>query len=485
MPTRPTSLTVNGLGGNDSINAAGLPAGAMELILDGGAGNDTLTGSDGADFLLGGDGNDSVVGGRGDDVALLGTGNDTFRWAPGDGNDIVEGQAGIDTLDFDGANITENIDISANGGRALFTRDVANIVMDLNDVEHIQFKALNGFDHVAVHDLTGTDVTQVAIDLAGAGNPAAGDGTADSVSVDGTNAQRPDQRRARRRRRRGHRHVRAGDDRSRRRLRHAGRQRPRRRRSSSMPASCRQPRCSSPSTAAPATTRSIGGLGNDVLLGGDGNDSVHGGLGNDVALLGAGDDAFSWKSGDGSDVIEGQDGFDTLDVTGSNAVETFDLFANGGRALLFHSAGGEVLDINDVERVQLKALGGADHIAVHDLTGTDITQVAIDLAPTPNGATGDGKVDTVTLDGAAGNDIVHLSLVGDEIAIDGLAAQVTIDHADKSDLLVVNGSSGFDFIDASGLAAGHVGAAAVRGRRRRRHHRQRRQRHHHRRRRQR
>jgi Ca2+-binding RTX toxin-like protein len=200
----------------------------------------------------------------------------------------------------------------------------------------------------------------------------------------------------------------------------------------------------------------LGGLGNDVLLGGDGNDSVHGGLGNDVALLGAGDDAFSWKSGDGSDVIEGQDGFDTLDVTGSYAVETFDLFANGGRALLFHSAVGEVLDINDVERVQLTALGGADHIAVHDLTGTDITQVAIDLTATPNGATGDGKVDTVTLDGAAGNDIVHLSLVGDEIAIDGLAAQVTIDHADKSDLLVVNGSSGFDFIDASGLAAGHV-----------------------------
>jgi Ca2+-binding RTX toxin-like protein len=107
--------------------------------------------------------------------------------------------------------------------------------------------------------------------------------------------------------------------------------------------------------------------------------------------------------------------------------------------------------------VQLKALGGADHIAVHDLAGTDITQVAIDLAGTPNGATGDGKVDTVTLDGLAGNDIVHLSLVGNEILVDGLAAQVTIDHADKSDLLTINGSSGFDFIDASGLAAGHVG----------------------------
>jgi len=349
----------------------------------------------------------------------------------------VEGQAGTDTLAFDGANVNENVDISANGARVLFTRDVANIVMDLNDVEHIQFKALNGFDHVAVHDLTGTGVTQVAIDLAGAGNPAAGDGTADSVSVDGTNAN--DQ----------------------------------------INVALVGAAVAVTGTFAPVTidhadafdTLVVNGfVGDDVinaaklpatamqltLDGGAGNDTLIGGLGNDVLLGGAGDDAFRWKSGDGSDVIEGQDGFDTLDVTGSNAVETFDLLANGGRALLFHSAGGEVLDVNDVERVQLKALGGADHIAVHDLTGTDITQVAIDLAPTPNGATGDGKVDTVTLDGAAGNDIVHLSLVGDEIAIDGLAAQVTIDHADKSDLLVVNGSSGFDFIDASGLAAGHV-----------------------------
>jgi Ca2+-binding RTX toxin-like protein len=41
--------------------------------------------------------------------------------------------------------------------------------------------------------------------------------------------------------------------------------------------------------------------------------------------------------------------------------------------------------------------------------------------------------------------------------VNGLAAQVTIDHADKGDLLVIDGSAGFDFIDAHGLAAGHIG----------------------------
>jgi len=450
------ALVVDGLAGNDSIDASALPASALHLTLDGGGGNDTLTGGFGADFLLGGAGNDSVLGSRGDDVALLGIGNDTFRWAPGDGNDVVEGQDGTDALLFDGANISENIDISANGGRALFFRNIASVVMDLDDVEIIRFGALGGLDTIAVHDLAGTDVKQVAIDLAGAANPAAGDGAADTVSVDGTNgndqiavalvgaavtvaggaaAVTID-----------HAEVQdrlvinglGGDD-----LVDA----------SKLPAGALQ--LTIDGGAGNDTLR--GGLGSDLLLGGDGNDSVRGGLGSDVALLGAGDDTFSWNAGDGSDVVEGQDGFDTLDFTGSSKAENIDLFANGSRALLLDSVGSVTLDLNDVERVQLKALGGADHIAIHNLTGTDITQVAIDLAGTPNGAAGDGKIDTIALDGLAGNDIVHLSLVGNAVAVDGLAAQVTIDHADKADLLVINGGNGFDFIDATGLSAGHVG----------------------------
>ena len=36
----------------------------------------------------------------------------------------------------------ETINVAANGGRVLFTRDVANIVTDLNDVEVVRFAAL-------------------------------------------------------------------------------------------------------------------------------------------------------------------------------------------------------------------------------------------------------------------------------------------------------------------------------------------------------
>src|SRR5262249_56952042 len=117
---------------------------------------------------------------------LLGHGNDTFIWNPGDCSDTVEGEAGTDTLVFNGANINERMDISANGARARLTRDIGNITMDLNGVERIQLNALGGADSITVNDLTGTDVKQVAIDLAGTPGSGQGDGAADSVTVNGT-----------------------------------------------------------------------------------------------------------------------------------------------------------------------------------------------------------------------------------------------------------------------------------------------------------
>ena len=79
---------------------------------------------------------------------------------------MVEGQAGADTLLFNGSNANENIDVSANGGRVRFFRNVANVTMDLDDVESIDAKAFGGTDNVVVDDLSGTDVTDVAADLA-------------------------------------------------------------------------------------------------------------------------------------------------------------------------------------------------------------------------------------------------------------------------------------------------------------------------------
>ncbi len=94
--------------GNDVLTGG---SGADQLF--GGNGNDTLNGGDGNDILDGGAGDDTVVGGKGTDTAFLGAGNDTFIWNPRAGSDVVEGQAGFDTLDFRGDNISEAFEMQS------------------------------------------------------------------------------------------------------------------------------------------------------------------------------------------------------------------------------------------------------------------------------------------------------------------------------------------------------------------------------------
>jgi Ca2+-binding RTX toxin-like protein len=177
-------LVMNGLDGPDTITCTGNLAAIVPLTLNGGNDNDTLLGSNGADIILGGDGNDFIDGQQGDDIAFLGADNDTFNWDPGDGNDTIEGQTGTDTLVFNGSNIGEIIDVSPNGGRVRFFRNVANITMDLDDVERIDFRALGGADQVVVNSLAGTDITQVTIDLGAFGG--GGDAQLDVVTVNGS-----------------------------------------------------------------------------------------------------------------------------------------------------------------------------------------------------------------------------------------------------------------------------------------------------------
>jgi Ca2+-binding RTX toxin-like protein len=168
-------LTLNGLGGVDNVNAGALEADGIQLTENGGLG---------ADVMLGSHGDDLVNGGDGDDIAFLGDGDDTFVWNPGDDSDTLEGQAGFDTMRFNGANIAENVDLSANGGRVRLTRDVAAVTMDLDGVEGADFNALGGADTVLVHDLSGTDLTEVNANLVAA--TGAGDAAPDNVVVEGT-----------------------------------------------------------------------------------------------------------------------------------------------------------------------------------------------------------------------------------------------------------------------------------------------------------
>ena len=76
-------LTVNGLAGDDVLDATGLAADSALLTLDGG---------DGDDVLLGGAGNDTLLGGAGDDVLIGGPGSDTLDGGPGD-NVVIDSLA--------------------------------------------------------------------------------------------------------------------------------------------------------------------------------------------------------------------------------------------------------------------------------------------------------------------------------------------------------------------------------------------------------
>jgi len=89
-------------------------------------------------------------------------------------------------MQFIGANVAEKIDVSANGDRVLFSRDIANVTMDTAGVEQIDFEALAGSDLVTVNDLTGTDLRTLQVDLDG-GAPGGGDGEPDRVVLNGTN----------------------------------------------------------------------------------------------------------------------------------------------------------------------------------------------------------------------------------------------------------------------------------------------------------
>src|SRR5262249_18080166 len=172
-------LQVNALAGDDVVDASGLAADAIVLIEDGGDGND---------ILIGGAGNDVIEGGRGNDVMFGGAGDDVFTWDPGDGSDVIDGQDGRDTLQFQGDDRSENMDLSANGSRARLFRDVGNVTMDFTGIEEVDIAALGGADTITVNDLSSTDVTQVNIDLSSPAGSGTGDGAADTVIVNGTNA---------------------------------------------------------------------------------------------------------------------------------------------------------------------------------------------------------------------------------------------------------------------------------------------------------
>jgi Ca2+-binding RTX toxin-like protein len=427
----------------------------IPTIIRGGPGNDTIAGGAGAETLLGGYGNDSIDGNGGSDVSNLGPGDDSFVWDPGDGSDTIEGDLGTDTMVFNGAPASETVDLSANGGRLSFFRNPGNITMDTGGVEQVDFNALTGSDFIDVGDLSATDVTNVNLDLAGTLGGSTGDGAVDAVLVTGTPGDDA---------------ASIGGDASG--VNVSGLHtsvaiRHQETADSLSVAGLDGADTIDASNLAAATIglvlagnggndRLAGGKGVETLKAGDGNDVVDGNGGNDQADLGAGSDQFVWDPGDGSDTIEGRDGRDTMVFNGAAASETVDLSANGERLRFFRNPGNITMDTHEVERVVFNALAGADTVAVHDLAGTGVTAVDLDLAGGLGGTAGDGQADHVILDGTNGDDSVRVAGGAGGLTVGGLSSLVDILHADASDRLDIETFSGIDTLDSSALTAGAI-----------------------------
>ena len=484
-----TAAEVRAGGGDDTVRMVGDLADEA-ITIDGGAGADTLAGGFGQQTLIGGTGNDVVSGGLSEDTAILGAGADRFTWNPGDSSDTVEGEGGSDSLDFNGSNIGEVIDITANGSRARFQRNIANVSLDLGEVEQVSFIARGGADTVTVGDLTGTSVQAADVDLNASGG--GDDGEADSVIARGTDAAdtisttpasplvvaglaaetrvtgaQPDDV------------VKAdgaggadtavydgtaaadtiqlapvgGEQRV-----FSGAAAPfgtadvedlrvRGRGDADTQTMIGAPQAGLQVSLEGDEGDDVlrGGAGSERLLGGGGADAVDGNQGADVAQLGTGADTFAWDPGDGSDTVDGGGGSDALDFNGSNIGENIDVSADADRVRLTRNIANIVMDLGGIEELGVDVVGGTDAVQVGDLSGTGVKVADVDLNASIGG--GDAAEDTVTVNGTGKRDQVIVARSGAQVIATGLPVETRVGGSEATlDTLRLSTLGGDDLV---------------------------------------
>jgi len=197
-------VRMDGAGGNDTLrfdeSNGAMPTG--KLI--GGDGRDKLVGGSQADSLSGDGGIDRIDGGPGDDSVSMGDDSDEFTWNPGDGNDRVDGDAGKDTLLFNGSDRTqsdgarfetENLVFNSDGSRTTIRRNLDRQVPLPSEIDVMSF---SGFELVKSNlaggpnsvffsrGFPGSDIGVVRVDLGPATDPRQNRGDVNDAGFLGT-----------------------------------------------------------------------------------------------------------------------------------------------------------------------------------------------------------------------------------------------------------------------------------------------------------
>jgi Ca2+-binding RTX toxin-like protein len=149
------NLVVNAAGGNDTINVSA-PTFAGAPVINAGDGDDTITDTPRTDVIDGGNGNDRITAGRNTvatdpETIHGGAGNDVIIWNNGDGDDINEGDAGVDeTLILEGTADDGNT-ITQEGTTTRFERTSGAggfKVFSTNTMEKLSLQSFSGNDSV-------------------------------------------------------------------------------------------------------------------------------------------------------------------------------------------------------------------------------------------------------------------------------------------------------------------------------------------------
>ncbi len=132
----------------------------------GGSAADSLVGSNLPNMLSGLGGNDTLVGARGNDTVSGGAANDVLVWSNGDNSDLLDGGAGTDLVQVNGAVSAGDVfTVGPNGPRVAFARtNLVPFALDIGTVETLTVNGIGGDDTFTAKNLAGVaDLTQLSL----------------------------------------------------------------------------------------------------------------------------------------------------------------------------------------------------------------------------------------------------------------------------------------------------------------------------------